>query len=110
MPVYFKFFLYFFFILQADSDDSMAIVPAESFCNGNGCLDFKFNNLRTMKLVEICGEIPELDFIKFVLANAPVLETLNIRVITDPHEDARIFKEIMRFRRASTQAEIICLD
>ncbi|KAH7659295.1 RNI-like protein [Dioscorea alata] len=96
--------------IEADSDDSMAIAPAESFCNGNGCLDFKFNNLRTMKMVEICGEKPELDFIKFVLANAPVLETLNIRVISDPHEDARIFKEIMRFRRASTQAEIICLD
>ncbi|KAJ0961860.1 hypothetical protein J5N97_029688 [Dioscorea zingiberensis] len=96
--------------IEADSDDSMAIIPAESFCNGNGYSDFRFNNLRTVKMIEICGEKPELEFLKFVLANAPVLETLNIRVVPDRHEDARIFKEIMRFRRASAQAEIICLD
>lgn len=95
-------------IIEADSVDSSN--PAASFWEGKECLDFRFNHLRNVKLTEILGVEPEMELIEFILASSPVLETLYIRLDNDASEEVKIYKQIMRFRRASARAEIINLD
>ncbi|XP_008798803.2 F-box/FBD/LRR-repeat protein At1g13570-like isoform X1 [Phoenix dactylifera] len=94
--------------IEADSVDSSN--PAASFWEGKECADFRFNHLRYLTVTEILGVGPEMELIEFVLANSPVLETLFIRLDNDVCDEVKIYKQIMRFRRASTRAEIINLD
>lgn len=60
----------------------------------------------------ISGNKPEMEFIKFMLANSPVLE----KAIFEPNgEDPsyrrfETLKDLTRFPRASSIAEIIYLD
>lgn len=61
-------------------------------------------------MTEILGVGPEMELIEFVLSNSPVLETLYIRLDNDVCDEVKIYKKIMRFRRASTRAEIVNLD
>ncbi|XAR64100.1 hypothetical protein NMG60_11024309 [Bertholletia excelsa] len=68
-----------------------------------------FNQLRVIKIVGILGVKCELEFINFLLANAPVLERMTVK----PSSNDRgweLLKELVRFRRASVRAEILYMD
>ncbi|KAL6493137.1 hypothetical protein OROGR_032896 [Orobanche gracilis] len=68
-----------------------------------------FNHLRIIRIYRISGIRQELDFIIYLLANAPVLERMTVKPAS---MDSRweLLKELVRFRRASTLAEIVYLD
>lgn len=68
-----------------------------------------FSQLRMVKIVGISGIRSELEFIKFVLSNSPVLETMTIKPAS-LEGGWDLIKELLRFRRASARAEIIYLD
>ncbi|KAL2504140.1 F-box/fbd/LRR-repeat protein [Abeliophyllum distichum] len=70
---------------------------------------FPLNELRLVKIVGIFGIRKELSFVKFLLANSPVLGRMTIKPapVVGGMEMA---KELLRFRRASAQAEIVYLD
>ncbi|GER54499.1 F-box/FBD/LRR-repeat protein [Striga asiatica] len=70
---------------------------------------FSFNRLRVIKIVGIFGTRQELDFISFMLANAPVLEKMTVKPAS-MDSGWELLKELLRFRRASTFAEIVYLD
>ncbi|KAL3639239.1 hypothetical protein CASFOL_017146 [Castilleja foliolosa] len=70
---------------------------------------FQFNRLRVIKIVGISGLKQELRFINFMLANAPVLERMTVKPASMDN-GWELLKELLRFRRASTFAEIIYLD
>ncbi|KAK1556002.1 hypothetical protein Q3G72_034460 [Acer saccharum] len=68
-----------------------------------------FPQLRVVKIAGISGIRSELDFINFLLSNSPVLERLTVKPVSvDGGWD--LMKELLRFRRASTRAEIIYSD
>ncbi|KZV56994.1 F-box/FBD/LRR-repeat protein-like, partial [Dorcoceras hygrometricum] len=70
---------------------------------------FTFNQLKFIKIVGISGIKQELNFINFLLATSPVLERMTVKPASiDGAWD--LLKELLRFRRASTIAEIIYLD
>ena len=72
-----------------------------------------FNQLRFVKIAGISGLRQELNFIKFLLANSPVLEKMTVKPgSTDGGWELlkELMKELLRFRRASVQAQIIYLD
>ncbi|KAL3505248.1 hypothetical protein ACH5RR_035089 [Cinchona calisaya] len=72
-----------------------------------------FNQLRFVKIAGISGLRQELNFIKFLLANSPVLEKMSVKPIAmDGGWELlkELMKELLRFRRASVQAQIIYLD
>ncbi|KAK4481476.1 hypothetical protein RD792_012376 [Penstemon davidsonii] len=70
---------------------------------------FSFNQLQLVKIVGITGSKKELNFIKFMLSNSPVLERMTVKpASTDGGWE--LLKELLRFRRASMHAEIIHLD
>ncbi|XP_047342301.1 F-box/FBD/LRR-repeat protein At1g13570-like isoform X2 [Impatiens glandulifera] len=68
-----------------------------------------FNQLYNIKIASISGVKCELDFIKFLLASSPMLEKMTVK----PSSNDRgweLMKELLRFRRASVQAEVIYVD
>ncbi|KAK2660456.1 hypothetical protein Ddye_006989 [Dipteronia dyeriana] len=68
-----------------------------------------FPQLRVVKIAGISGIRSELDFINFLLSNSPVLERVTVKPASvDGGWD--LMKELLRFRRASTRAEIIYSD
>ncbi|XP_056167286.1 F-box/FBD/LRR-repeat protein At1g13570-like [Syzygium oleosum] len=57
----------------------------------------------------IYGSKPEQEMMKFLLASSPKLQTMMIRPNSTSGE-GKLFRELLRFRRASAQAEVIFLD
>ncbi|XP_050222753.1 F-box/FBD/LRR-repeat protein At1g13570-like [Mercurialis annua] len=83
---------------------------AEEFLKAEGQSEYSLNQLRKAKLQKFNGSRPEVEFVKFLLAKSPVLETISLQ----PHEgmsndeQLAILKEIIQFRRTSPNAQIIC--
>lgn len=71
--------------------------------------NYLFSHLKIAKIVGISGFKPELDFVNFLLSNSPVLEKMTIRPCSE-EGGMELTKELLRFRRASIQAEIIYQD
>ncbi|KAF8407757.1 hypothetical protein HHK36_006893 [Tetracentron sinense] len=76
------------------------------FWKALGHLNCSMNHLRMVKII-MWGAKSELELIKFLLANSPVLEILSVNHITSEKVDeSRVLKELVRFPRASTKAQI----
>ncbi|KAJ6320769.1 hypothetical protein OIU78_016042 [Salix suchowensis] len=76
---------------------------------GNDNWKSLFGQLRQVKIAGISGTRSELDCIKFLLSNSPVLEQMTVRPA--PNEGGlEMVKELLRFRRASTRAEVIYME
>ncbi|XP_059290462.1 F-box/FBD/LRR-repeat protein At1g13570-like [Lycium ferocissimum] len=76
--------------------------------------DVTFNQLREVKLERFGGTIPEMQLIKLLLANSPVLVKMLIdtRDLDDEPLDTRlkIFAEVSIFLRASPKAEVVYIN
>ncbi|KAA8537679.1 hypothetical protein F0562_027331 [Nyssa sinensis] len=94
--------------MLARPEEQTDVGTATSFCEKDyqNCL---FNQLRLVKIAGISGLRCEMDFIKFVLANSPVLERMTVKPASSDG-GWELLKELLRFRRASVLAEIIYLD
>ncbi|CAN4122774.1 unnamed protein product [Withania somnifera] len=73
------------------------------------CRNCMFNQLRLVKIAGISGLKQELNFINFLLANSPVLERMTVKPASVDGA-WEMLKELLRFRRASVQAEVVYLD
>ncbi|KAF8407752.1 hypothetical protein HHK36_006888 [Tetracentron sinense] len=95
------------YFIQLDEADVTELVG--DFWEAQGHLDCSMNHLRVVKVYFIAGLRPDLQFLKFLLVNSPVLEILRVNltlgIIID---ETKTLKELLRFRRASARAEIIC--
>ncbi|XP_050224312.2 F-box/FBD/LRR-repeat protein At1g13570-like [Mercurialis annua] len=86
------------------------LLDAEHLAKAEGQSDYSLNQLQEVKLQRFYGSRPEVEFAKFLLAKSPLLKTLSLQ----PHEgmskdeQLALLKEIIRFRRSSPNAEIIC--
>lgn len=75
--------------------------------------NFSFNQLRVVKIAGVTCLKQELNFIKFVLANSPVLEKMTVKpaALDGSWEMLKeLLRELLTFRRASVRAQIIYLD
>ncbi|XWS69553.1 hypothetical protein CRYUN_Cryun04dG0188700 [Craigia yunnanensis] len=73
--------------------------------------DCTFKQLKVVKMTDMSGVPHEMEFIKFLLANSPALETMSISpcvYVMDGRLNMLI--ELLRFRRASAQAEILFIQ
>ncbi|KAL3715929.1 hypothetical protein ACJRO7_007652 [Eucalyptus globulus] len=68
-----------------------------------------FQQVRVASLYDISGGQPELRFIKFLLSRSPGLQKMRIRP-TSSSGDGKFLRELLRFPRASAQAELIYLN
>ncbi|CAM8876576.1 unnamed protein product [Rhodiola kirilowii] len=64
-------------------------------------------SLKTVKVGGLKGMEPELLFIKLILSCCPMLEELYLSSRITVDAEFKMMADIMRFRRASAQAEII---
>lgn len=71
--------------------------------------DLTFTRLKTVKIADMTGTEQELHLIRCILMTAPLLETLTICIYHDENvfPVIDILTSLMRYPRASTQAEII---
>ncbi|XP_042518430.1 uncharacterized protein LOC122092159 isoform X1 [Macadamia integrifolia] len=94
--------------LQLSNVAESAIVPVIDLQQAKDQLDSTFNKLQVVGIFGFhCKEI-ELVLIEFILANSSVLETMNIsHEINDTNKELTWLKELLRLKRASTQAEIV---
>lgn len=61
-------------------------------------------------MTEISGVPHEMEFIKFLLENSPVLEMVSIACSFVMEERLSMLVELVRFRRASPRAEIVFIQ
>ncbi|KAJ8569696.1 hypothetical protein K7X08_006273 [Anisodus acutangulus] len=88
-----------------NNDDSE--IPAPSL---EGSADVTFNHLRTVKLEGIIGTKIEMQLIKLLLAKSPMLVRMQIEPgqgDNSPQARLKVLAELTRFRRASTEAEVV---
>ncbi|KAF7808969.1 F-box/FBD/LRR-repeat protein [Senna tora] len=70
--------------------------------------DCTLKKLKLVKLTDMCGVPHEMEFIKYLLGSSPVLETMSIMPCMYVMESQlKMLIELVKFRRASAQAEII---
>ncbi|KAM0052491.1 putative F-box domain, FBD domain, F-box-like domain superfamily protein [Helianthus debilis subsp. tardiflorus] len=88
------------------------VEAASNHLESPDCLDQTLNRLRTVELSPLQGSKPELLFLKLLLAHSPSLEKFTIQSdgTLDANKWFNIAKDVMRFPRASSKAELIYLD
>ncbi|GLT91707.1 hypothetical protein SLE2022_095830 [Rubroshorea leprosula] len=72
--------------------------------------DCTLKRLRDVKMTDMSGVPHEMEFIKFLLANSPVLESMTISPCVVMDGKVHMLIELLRFRRASPQAEILFIQ
>ncbi|XVF73675.1 hypothetical protein PTKIN_Ptkin13bG0001800 [Pterospermum kingtungense] len=96
------------FFLKARPKEQTSVERSNNFWE-NDHWSSVFGHLRLVKVSGISGVKLEMDFIKFLLSNSPVLERLTVKPASQDGE-WELMKELLRFRRASIFAEVIYLD
>lgn len=79
------------------------------YLDGEGQPDCLLDQLKVVKMDGIFGGLSDLELVKFILANAPKLETLSFKInerVVDSRRPS-IFEELFRYGRASPNAQII---
>ncbi|KAJ6809207.1 F-box/FBD/LRR-repeat protein-like [Iris pallida] len=94
--------------IKAISVENKSAASADGFWEGSG-EDFSctFGHLQVVEVTGFTGIASEVKLIGFVLANAPVLERLQIKFKENVGNTVDIFRELIRFRRISPKAEIV---
>lgn len=69
----------------------------------------QFSQLRLFHIVDFSGVMAELELIRFVLLSSPILESMTVKPCSD-NDSTELLKKLLRFKRASVDAEIIYLD
>ncbi|XWS21106.1 hypothetical protein CRYUN_Cryun30bG0026900 [Craigia yunnanensis] len=94
--------------MLARPEEQISTERSTNFCEDDHWSSL-FAHLRMVKVSGISGVKSEMDFIKFLLSNSPVLERLTVKPASQDG-DRELMKELLRFRRASIYAEVIYLD
>ncbi|XP_058183575.1 F-box/FBD/LRR-repeat protein At1g13570 isoform X2 [Rhododendron vialii] len=98
----------YIYFTKSSSNTSLATEATDLDFWENECpSDCTFRLLKSVKIADISGVPHEMEFIKFLLRNSPVLEVMSIipsTCVTDGRINMLI--ELLRFRRASAEAEI----
>lgn len=88
--------------------EEQTVLLTHTYCWEDVYFSCPVMQLRYVKIDGISGIKPELDFINFLLLHSPVLERMTVKPVANV--GLELMKELLRFRRASGQAEIIYLE
>ena len=95
-------------LMQARTGENIDTVTTNHFwedCH----FDCQLTQLKIVKVTGVYGFISDLEMIKFILSNSPVLEKMVVKPAS-VNGGCDFVKKLLRFRRASGRAEIIYLD
>lgn len=97
--------------LLNDVDERYNLTGEEaSFWGAKIQFDCLLNHLHAVEIIGLALSM-DLEFVRYILSSAPVLETMKVYTYKylEEKEVSRIKNELMRFRRGSMRAEIIYL-
>ncbi|KAK4434308.1 F-box/FBD/LRR-repeat protein [Sesamum alatum] len=85
---------------------------AAQFLKAQQNCELTFSRLENVKINDLSGSEPEMEFLKLLLSAATALMKLEVmsKYACAIEEESKILKELVRFRRASIKAEIIFQD
>ncbi|KAL5704496.1 hypothetical protein ACHQM5_022918 [Ranunculus cassubicifolius] len=69
-------------------------------------MDLPFNELKYVTITKFCAWKVEVDLIRLLLINSPLLEKLKIQYVLY-NEGTEVLKELMQFKRVSGQTQIL---
>ncbi|KAJ4774617.1 F-box/RNI/FBD-like domain protein [Rhynchospora pubera] len=71
--------------------------------------DIVFKHLQTVEILKFKSSGPVLAFVKFILRSAPVLREITLfeKDIKSNEQSPSVFKQLLKFQRASAKAEVI---
>lgn len=92
--------------VRAISDKDIAGASADSFCLIEEDFSCTFSHLQSVEVTDLTGIKSEFKLIEFILANAPVLERMHIEFKENAGDLVKIFRELIRYPRASPKAEL----
>ncbi|CAH1441160.1 unnamed protein product [Lactuca virosa] len=94
--------------MNLEMEPQADIGPASSILKSPNSLDYKLCRLKTVEIRYLEGSIPELLFIKLLLAHSPSLQKFTIKPSRASNVQKRleIAMKIMQFPRASTKAKM----
>lgn len=81
-------------------------MSADDFWQAQEEFNCNFTRLQTVEVTGFTGSSTELKLIAIILANAPLLEIMQVNFDDIPGE-ANILRQLVRLRRSSVKAEII---
>ncbi|XP_068322234.1 F-box/FBD/LRR-repeat protein At1g13570-like [Pyrus communis] len=91
--------------ISAEEDQAVLVEEAKYLLDDNeNCL---LNQLQIVTIIGVSGVETELDFIRFLLSNAPVLKRMTVKPAS---MNGELVKKLLQFRRGSAFAEIIYMD
>ncbi|KAL3510926.1 hypothetical protein ACH5RR_030327 [Cinchona calisaya] len=98
-------------VIHVDEEE-VAQSPISEFLPVPDYSDVTLNQLREVKLQYISGTRPEMEFIKLLLENSPILEKMSILSninLDDEYYEAHyeVLKKLNTYRRASRNAQVI---
>ncbi|XP_071721138.1 F-box/FBD/LRR-repeat protein At1g13570-like [Rutidosis leptorrhynchoides] len=84
------------------------VKPAITYLEASDCLDQTLNRLKTINMMHVERSRALLLFIKLLLDHSPTLENISIRpnATADAFEKYNFAKDVTRFPRASSKAEL----
>ncbi|KAJ6815772.1 F-box/FBD/LRR-repeat protein-like [Iris pallida] len=82
-------------------------MPSEDFWQAQEEFNCNFTHLQTVEMTGISGTTAELKFIEFILANAPLLERMQIQFWEKVCDEAKILRQLLQLQRSSVKAKII---
>ncbi|XP_071718594.1 uncharacterized protein [Rutidosis leptorrhynchoides] len=88
------------------------VKPTIAYLEASDCLDQTLNCLKIINIMDVERSRSLLLFIKLLLEHSPTLEKISIRprATVDVQERYNFSKDVMRFPRASSKAELHYLD
>ncbi|KDP20236.1 hypothetical protein JCGZ_08635 [Jatropha curcas] len=94
------------YVFNEQNEDSMDVVELLEVQKHSNILQ---HQLQEVEMKAFVGTKPQMEFVKFLLSKSPLLQRMHIHPCNTMNiaEEVRILKEITRYRRASTEAEII---
>ncbi|KAK9277639.1 hypothetical protein L1049_007185 [Liquidambar formosana] len=100
-------------LIISGSSNTLAAIEASDldFWEKECPLGCTFKHLQIVKMTDMSGVPHEMKFIKFLLGNSPVLQTMTITPCVYVMDGKlNMLVELVRFQRASAQAEIIFIQ
>ncbi|KAJ9563627.1 hypothetical protein OSB04_008787 [Centaurea solstitialis] len=85
------------------SQNAMNLLDLEDYSNLN------LDHLRELKITNISNTKPGLDFVKLILAKAPMLKKVGITVDkqVDTSNEVKMLRDLLEYERASSKAKIV---
>ncbi|PNY02090.1 F-box/FBD/LRR-repeat protein [Trifolium pratense] len=94
--------------ILARPEEQPVPIAHHTYCWEEVCLSWPVMRVQHVRIDGISGIKPELDFVNFLLQYSPVLEKMAVKPALNAGPE--LVKDLLRFRRASTRAEVTYLD